>query len=315
VTKVNASAVDRVHRGGRPALAPAVLALLLLALSACGKERPDGEAEPYPPPNPTFYEVVNSGGEVEGWLFGTIHALPDGVLWSTPPIDQAVDDADLLLVEVANLGVSDEIARTFAELSESPGLLPLSERVSAELRPDLEIMLDRSDQSEAGLQSSEDWAAAIMLARVDAPGNPKNGVDRALIEEFSTREVLGFETARGQLSIFDNLATQDQRDLLEGTIEEWASSRDNPERLMRAWLVGDLKTLESATTNGIMADPELRAALLVDRNTRWMEQLLPILQNQPRPLIAVGAAHLVGPDGLVTMLEEAGYSVNRLPTS
>ena len=50
------------------------LALSVL-IAACGS-RPDiGKAEG---PHPALWEIVNGSGSVEGWMFGTIHALPDG---------------------------------------------------------------------------------------------------------------------------------------------------------------------------------------------------------------------------------------------
>ena len=63
----------------------------------------------------------------------------------------------------------------------------------------------------------------------------------------------------------------------------------------------------------IQADPALRAALLTDRNRHWAAALTPLLQEGPRPLIAVGTAHLVGPDGLAALLEAQGYRIRRLP--
>ena len=61
-----------------------------------------------------------------------------------------------------------------------------------------------------------------------------------------------------------------------------------------------------------MADPELRDALLVRRNQTWMPALLTALAAPDKPLVAVGTAHLVGPDGLVAMLDQNGYTLTRL---
>ena len=283
--------------------------LCLLALPACSDQE---ESVDYPSGSPLIYEISNAEGEVEGWMLGTIHALPDGVSWRNPVVDDAIEQADLLWVEVAELENQSGIALTFGELASTEGLGPLRERVDEDLREPLDRMIARSDFPAGDFADTESWAAAIMLARVDAVGKPSNGVDRALIREFGGREVRGFETAAGQLGIFDQLADEDQTDLLEGTVREWVAGRDEPGSLVRSWLAGDLPALEEAASSGIMADPELREALLVGRNADWIGPLIGSLEGSPKPLVAVGTAHLIGPDGLGTMLEARGYTVERL---
>lgn len=293
----------------RKRLAGAVMALAgLLALSACGEreEAPEGK------PSPLLYEIAGADGEVEGWMLGTIHALPSGTRWRTEATERVVAQANLLMVEVDGTESQADIAMIFGELASTEGLGPLSQRVSPDLRDELDTILARSDWPANTFANTESWAAAIMLARVDAFGDPANGVDNALIRDFGAREIRGFETARGQLGVFDGLAEDDQRDLVEGTVREWQAAQDNPGRLTRAWLAGDEATLERATSEGIMADPELREALLVGRNRAWMPQLLEVLEGPRRPLVAVGTAHLVGPDGLAALLEARGYKVTRI---
>ena len=245
-------------------------------------------------------------------MLGTMHALPDGVDWRTAAIQESIGAADLLLVEVAELNNQSAIAVTFGELASTEGLGPLSQRISPELREPLAQIVARSDFPGNTFDNTESWAAALMLARVDAFGEPANSVDRALIRAFAGREVRGFETAPQQLGVFDQLAEKDQRDLVEGTVREWLAARENPGRLTRAWLEGDLAALERATNEGILADPELREALLLNRNRNWLPQLLAALAAPEKPLVGVGTAHLVGPDGLVASLEQNGYIVTRI---
>ncbi len=262
--------------------------------------------------NPLFYEIANAEGEIEGWILGTIHALPDGTKWRTPAIDVAIEQADHLLVEIANLDDQSSIAATFGELATAPDSGPLFLRVRPELRAPLDEMIELSEIPPAQFSDTETWAAALLIARVGAVGNPRNGVDRFLIHMFEDRGVVGFEEAAEQLGIFDQLAPQDQRDLLEGTVSEWMKSRENPGWLTQAWLSGDLAALEEATASGIMADKELRDALLVNRNSRWMPALLSNLRQTDTVFVAVGTAHIIGPDGLPALLEPHGYSVRRI---
>lgn len=291
----------------RPFRTFALVCTLLIA--ACSGGEPDNGDETTA--NPLLYEIANADGEVEGWLLGTIHALPDGVSWRTATINDAIQSADVLWVEIVDQNDDAGRAATFARLATTPDLAPLDTRVAPELREPLERILARSDIPSEKFRSTEDWAAAIMLAGVDSRGKPANGVDRGVIGEFEGRPVRGFETTASQLAIFDTLPARDQQDLLEGTVREWIASRDNPDWLLQAWLAGDEATLARATGEGILADPELYEALLAGRNRRWMASLVPELGKQPRPLVAVGTAHLVGPDGLVALIQAAGYVVER----
>ncbi|QUL38759.1 TraB/GumN family protein [Erythrobacter sp. JK5] len=309
MTPAPASILERLLMGCRtlPAARWWTLAAPLL-LAACD----DDPAPEGPPPSPLLLQITSEDGAVEGWMLGTIHALPDDVEWRTPAIERVIGDADLLAVEVANLEDREAISAIFAELSRSTGLPDIVQRLPPSQRADLADLISRAGFTREHLGTTETWAVALLLAQVDAQGKPENGVDRQLIRAFTDREVRELEGAARQLTIFDTLPENDQRDLLAGVVEESSDQRDNPGRLRDAWLAGDVAILEEATTTGIMADRELREALLVERNRDWAAQLAALLRARERPLIAVGAAHLVGPDSVAAMLEQRGYTVTRV---
>lgn len=293
-----------------PRLVRAALAVLACAFAAAGcSDAPDRDL---PPPSPLIYELASADGGVEGWMLGTIHALPAGTDWQSAPIRQAIAEADYLIVEIASLDDDSALSGLFTQLGSSPGHPPLAERVPARLRPDLARLLERGDLPPERFSTIESWAAALMLAQIDADGAPEHGVDRRLIRAFAGRAVRELEGARTQLGIFDALPEAEQRDLLAGVIAEKKRLRDDPGGLRRAWLAGDVAALEKLIDSGIMADPELQEALLLARNRRWAERLSQVLEQPERPLVAVGAAHLVGPGGLAELLEARGFTVTRL---
>ncbi len=287
------------------------LAFFVLSLTACGlaQDEDTEEIAQNPATNPPVFQITNADGDIEGWMLGTIHALPDGVVWRTGATQRAIGDADLLVVEVANLSDTSKIAETMAKLSTSRGLPDLPERVNPQLADSLAELVEKSRFSMSDFKTTETWAVALFLSNIGSTGKPANGVDKAVIRDFAGRQIKELEGAEKQLGIFDSLAIADQRDLLEGVLIESSLGTDAAQKLREAWLRGDLSVLEGATRSGIMADPELRDALLLDRNVDWTAQLLPILEDAPKPLIAVGAAHLVGPDGLPALLEREGYTV------
>ena len=291
-----------------------VLLAASIMLAACSDENTGGPVDTdAPPPSPLLFEIANTQGELEGWLFGTIHALPDGTRWRTKALSAVVTEADFLLVEITKLNDSAATAKIYTELATFPGpSSSLKQSVSPQLHDKLDALINRSQFEREEFDRVETWAAALMLAQVAQTGKSENGVDRALIKDFRGRPIEEFEGVRAQLSIFDQLAFADQRALVEGVITEAQTADSEPARLRNAWLAGDEPTLIAATQEGIMADPELREALLVKRNQDWIAQLVPMLKGEGEPLIAVGAGHLVGPDGMPAMLEAEGYKVKRI---
>ena len=62
----------------------------------------------------------------------------------------------------------------------------------------------------------------------------------------------------------------------------------------------------------LQQEPELYKRLLVERNNNWMPKLDALFSRKGRSLVVVGAAHLVGPDGLLALLKAKGYRVEQI---
>ena len=277
------------------------LYILILAglLAGCG---------PKPlPANPALWRVDGPHGE-RGWLFGTIHTLPQPVTWRTAKVAAALAQSDALLVEIANLDDGPVMTRAFEAVSHSPGLPPLDQRVAPEDRGRLLMALRRIGRSPADFADTESWAAAIMLAREDDKGDPANGVDRALLRE-KALPAADLEGAQGQFAIFDQLSERAQRRLLAASVAPPANTAPD---MAEAWRRGDMAAIGAQTTQGMLADPELHEALYVARNRRWAGLIALALGLIRHPFVAVGAAHMAGPEGLPAMLAARGLRVSRV---
>lgn len=292
----------------------AALALSCAAgLTACG-EKSGKETEPpaQTAPLPAMWELASADGTVEGWLFGTIHSLPDGTTWETERIFETIEDADLLIVEIAALEDSAAISHVFARLARTDGLPPLSRRLTADHQAALREMLAETSYSDGDFSATESWAAALMLAQGVRGGNPENGVDRALLRRFEGRPVRELEGPVRQLGIFDTLPESDQRDLLAAVVQEGRDTASKSAELARIWRSGDMDSLALENSRGLLSYPQLRTALLVNRNENWADQLDAMLPSVPPALIAVGAAHMAGPEGLPSLMKQRGYTVTRV---
>ncbi|NMW31360.1 TraB/GumN family protein [Altererythrobacter sp. RZ02] len=286
----------------------------LVLLSGCGSVLSDNnEAGTADKPSPALWLVADDAGNTEGWLFGTIHALPDGVRWRTEALDRALQQSEALAVEIANLDDQQALARTFYQLALSPRQLALVERVSSDRVKKLERMMAKGDFDQGHFQSTDTWAAAITLAQLQSVGDSENGVDRALIRSSGNRLLIELEGTARQLGIFDQLPAKEQIDLLHAVIDETQETdAGKPSDLVATWIKGDMQALEQESMKGMLADPELRSALLVQRNQDWVRQLQVLFPDTGPIMVAVGAAHMAGSDGLPDMLRQQGYTVTRI---
>jgi len=290
----------------------AILALLALLVAACGQ--PDKEPPVAPDdPNPLLWEIARADGTSAGWLIGTIHALPDGVEWRTASVDTAIAQAGVLAVEIADLDDQRAVTSAFKPLAYSPGQPPLLSRVPANQRERLTALVDDTPYGLDDFRGIESWGAALILSQsVDTGADAANGIDRALIRDFNGRRVVELEGAARQFAVFDGLSEGAQRAMLGAIVEEAEADSDQRQRPIRLYLQGDEAGLAALTREGLLADDEIREALLERRNAAWMPRIIRLLESDSHPLIAVGAAHMVGKDGLVALIEAQGYTVRRV---
>ena len=73
------------------------------------------------------------------------------------------------------------------------------------------------------------------------------------------------------------------------------------------WSAGDYESFERLVLPGVEATP----GLFAERNKKWMPIIIEAAKEMPT-LFVFGAGHLAGPEGVVRMLREAGYTVEQL---
>lgn len=284
-----------------------VLAALALLLPAACHAPQQAERRP------ALWQVTAPGGGT-AYVFGTVHALPDGLAWKTAAIGRAIAMSDSLVLEIVDPSDAGAARAVFQRLGTTPGQPPLESRVDPKLRDKLRKAMAETRLQPQQFASLEDWAAALTLSfalEADDGFDPENGADRALQAAAGNRPVVGLETLEGQLGLFDDLAPREQKALLDSVIEEAGDEQDS-KRLVAAWANGDVAALDREARSGMMANPRLRDVLLVARNRVWADEIATMLKAGKKPFVAVGAAHVAGVDGLPALLGAQGFEVKRV---
>jgi hypothetical protein len=143
----------------------------------------------------------------------------------------------------------------------------------------------------------------------------QHGLDRRLLT--ASREkgtpIRSLESGAFQLSLFQGGTAEEQLASLTRTLRttrEGTQLRD----LIKAYTDGDAEGVDALAREGTDAPLLARAfeRVITDRNRTMFEAVMKALVAGKVPLVAVGAAHLVGRGGLVERFQHAGFEVRRV---
>lgn len=285
----------------RRLLAP-LIALLVLAWGGAAAARP------------AFWIVRDHDSVI--FLFGSMHVLPPGLDWRPPELDTALAEADDLWFETPLGPEADgEVRRLVAERgyfrrgrSLGPLLSPLGRERLARLGPPLGVAPAFLDPMEPWLAEMNLTMAAIGRSGASAHHGVEDQIDAAAPRKVRRR---AFETVAFQIGIFDTAPLTDQLASLEDTLDEIETDPGAYDALLAAWLSGDVAALEAISGRRLIAvSPYLYRRLLPERNERWTRLIRKRLSGHGATVMVVGAAHLIGPDGIPARLRAQGVTVD-----
>src|SRR6478736_8822134 len=197
----------------------------------------------------------------------------------------------------------------------TPEWYPLAEPINKTFA-EVKRRAEKSNLPMVALQRMKPWLVAItlMAPTLQAAGfKPELGIDRHFydraVDSGMKREAL--ETFNYQLDRFDQLSPKLQEELLKTTMEDLDTEVTGVKDMAQAWGFGDTAAIEKLTLSALQESPELYQRLLVERNHNWVPRVEACLKEKRACFIVVGAAHLVGPDGLPTLLAKQGYKVTQ----
>jgi len=144
--------------------------------------------------------------------------------------------------------------------------------------------------------------------------DPQKGVDYYFKEKaLQDRKATGsLETVDEQLRLLLSMESVVGSDQILESIDEFKQIEKALGEYLAAWRKGDELKMEELFINGLKLYPKLYKTMVVDRNNKWLKDIKSFLNDSKNTMVIVGAAHLVGPDGLVNLLRKQGYKVVKL---
>ncbi len=267
-------------------------------------------------PKHFFWSVKDAKGS-EAFLVGSLHVLTKDFYPLSAEIEKAFDASRALVEEVDldELNNPTSIAALVSKAMFTDGRT-LEQVVSPATFVEVKRRAEQAGLPLVALQRMKPWMAAVALTTpmLTAAGFDTDlGVDRHFFSKAKSlgRQRWALETVAFQLDRFDQLSPALQEQMLTSTLADVDTQIANVKVVANAWATGDTVTIEKVLLTELRELPELYQRLLVDRNRNWMPQVESCITQNSGCFIVVGAAHLVGPEGLPALLTAKGYRVEQ----
>jgi hypothetical protein len=266
----------------------------------------------------SFIWKINGPRSGTIYLAGSLHLLTNEYYPLAPAFDQAFTESDLLIEEL-DLGEMQAPEAQMQMLTR--GMMPAGQTLESVLTPSTLAQV-RAKVADMGLhlaplQLFKPWSLAMTLQGLEwqkAGLDPELGLDKHFYDRAKQTgmPVQGLETLDFQLAQFDQMPMADQDRLLASTLKEMATTKQSVDEMARAWKAGDAKSIEGLALDDMKTEPAMYQHLLLDRNRNWLPKLEALFTRAKPAFVIVGAAHLVGSDGLLAMLGARGYTITQM---
>lgn len=260
------------------------------------------------PSQSTLWKVQKPGVD-PSYLLGTVHVSDPRVTTFPVEILTAMRNTRFLMVEVK----MDENSQQEVFKSMFTNEVALDRLITHDEILRVKKALQHQPLLAARVEFLKPWAAMILLS---IPKEESGLAMDALLQERFTQQnkpVFQLESIAEQLNLFDKISLANQVALLKETIRHLPEMDHLMDQVLELYLQGDLDglldlNLEYLHESGNRALDDLMYELIQVRNKRMFLRALTRLELG-NTMVAVGALHLPGDEGLIHLLTEYGFSV------
>lgn len=277
------------------------------------------EATAAPTGAPLLWRVKGASSTV--YLFGSLHVLRSKMNWMDQRLFHAFDSSDEAWFELAE--IDKDAPEYHWKSSYFASRAVLTEGLTEAEKTQLSTILHRYNYTLEEVAKLKPGVMAAMLSELDMMAGGFNfdrGADSTLFRRAGglKKPVKGLATYREHYSydVYLDVAaargdgTAELKDALAAHFG--TGPADDIHVMAKHWLNGDQGALTAMVARDRIRDPALNQKLLDERNAAWMPKIEAMIAGDQTVFVTVGAAHLVGPEGLVAQLRAKGYTVERV---
>jgi uncharacterized protein len=261
--------------------------------------------------NTLLWQVTGNGLKKPSYLFGTFHIMCKNDI----VLSKALQDALAFSKEVYfELDLDDPAATLggifFMNMKDTTLQQLFSEKDFTKVE---RFFKDSLGMGLAAFKKMKPMMLTTLMYPKMMACKQQSGVEMELlaIAAKQKKEIKGLETIAFQAGIFDSIPYTTQAKALLKSIDSVSSYKKYFNTLMATYKEQNLQKIESLLSDTAFNEGEDNDIMLKNRNENWVKQLSTILKGN-NIFMAVGAAHLVGKDGVIALLRKQGYKVEPL---
>jgi uncharacterized protein YbaP (TraB family) len=258
-------------------------------------------------------------------LVGTLHALTSTEYPLAAGYQQALRDSKRLVFEM------DPYSPNFINLLSQAELYPNRDEIGRHVHPKtwqiIEVNFKKAGMlgkparigqvsAPKGIQQMRPWAIAWTFYGIRGYNDFQShyGVDNYFARQGkrSGKELTALETAQEHVEVLRGLNDVESELILLDAIVYRDQKRGHMNQVHAAWKHGDTATLWASEQRFRNLDPGADVRLLDMRNVKWVPKIRAAFNSGTPTSIVVGVNHMLGPNGLVSLLQRNGYKFEQL---
>ena len=237
------------------------------------------------------------------YILGSIHVGNEDMFPLNEMIEVAYDASDTLVVELDPEKVDKESIKKYLEYPDGDSLQNNISRNTYIQLLNTFAQFGVSQNKISKMKPSAVVTSLIMLKLSSLGYDPEFGIDKYYLDDARKRKkILQLETPEQQLKLMDSLGES----YIEYSLQDISRWDKEIKILINAWKTGDTKMVENFFERcaNYPGGQEFLNNFIYKRNIIMVEQIEKYLKSEGRYFVVVGAAHLVGKNGIISLLKK-----------
>jgi len=304
-----------------------IFSLLLIFSVACtpktNSKLVTEQVSPVPTEKSLLWKIEGKELTKPSYLYGTIHMIDKDDFFLTDSTLAVFDRSQKVVFEINMEEMSDMSAMfsmvgkimmndgtTLKDLLSAADYKLVSDHFSGMGLP--MMMLDRIKPMFLSAMSGGDFDFSAPMPEGGMGSSDIKSYEMEFMEMAKSKNkgMAGLETIEYQMSVFDSIPYTDQANMLVASIQSGEEGgEDELTKMTEIYKQQDIAGMQSMFKEDVDGIGKYEDIFLKNRNQNWIP-IIAKMATEGTTFFAVGAGHLGGENGVITLLRKAGYEVS-----